>query len=246
MLPLTKGRYTARLADTPQDIACAQSLRHFCFITSRGLVTRAAEADAFEDLGHYIVIEDTLSETLVCCFRLMHFASGQDICASYSAQFYDLSRLSSYPGPMAELSRFCIHQNHPDPDILRLAWAALTRIVDATGVQMLFGCTSFQGADPAKHQAALGLLKDAHIAPALWRPAQKSPHAYPFVQTLHATPKHALTTMPPLLRTYLAMGGWVSDHAVIDTTLNTLHVFTGLEIAAIPPNRARLLRALAT
>jgi hypothetical protein len=41
------------------------------------------------------------------------------------------------------------------------------------------------------------------------------------------------------------MGGWVSDHAVIDRQMNTLHVFTGLEIAAIPPNRARLLRALA-
>jgi len=27
--------------------------------------------------------------------------------------------------------------------------------------------------------------------------------------------------------------------------MNTLHVFTGLEIAAIPPARARLLRAVA-
>jgi L-ornithine Nalpha-acyltransferase len=51
-----------------------------------------------------------------------------------------------------------------------------------------------------------------------------------------------MLTMPPLLRTYLAMGGWVSDHAVVDRDLNTLHVFTGLEIRAIPPARARLLR----
>ena len=49
--------------------------------------------------------------------------------------------------------------------------------------------------------------------------------------------------MPALLRTYLGMGGWVSDHAVIDRTLNTLHVFTGVEISAIPKSRARLLRA---
>ena len=54
-----------------------------------------------------------------------------------------------------------------------------------------------------------------------------------------------MLTMPPLLRTYLMMGGWVSDHAVVDTDLNTLHVFTGLEIAAVPPSRARLLRAVA-
>ena len=51
--------------------------------------------------------------------------------------------------------------------------------------------------------------------------------------------------MPPLLRSYLTMGGWVSDHAVVDRDLNTLHVFTGLEISAIPPARARALRMVA-
>jgi putative hemolysin len=54
--------------------------------------------------------------------------------------------------------------------------------------------------------------------------------------------KQALRKMPPLLRSYLAMGGWVSDHAVIDSELNTLHVFTGVEIDRVPAGRARLLR----
>jgi putative hemolysin len=54
-----------------------------------------------------------------------------------------------------------------------------------------------------------------------------------------------MRAMPPLLRSYLAMGGWVSDHAVVDRDLGTLHVFTALEIAALPPARARRLRALA-
>ena len=39
------------------------------------------------------------------------------------------------------------------------------------------------------------------------------------------------------------MGGWVSDHAVVDNDLGTLHVFTGVEISRIPAARARLLRA---
>lgn len=51
--------------------------------------------------------------------------------------------------------------------------------------------------------------------------------------------------MPPLLRSYLALGGWVSDHAVVDPGLQTMHVFTGVEIGAIPPARRRLLRATA-
>jgi L-ornithine Nalpha-acyltransferase len=39
-----------------------------------------------------------------------------------------------------------------------------------------------------------------------------------------------LPRLPPLLRTYLGMGGWVSDHAVVDRELDTLHVFTCVEV----------------
>ena len=191
------------------------------------------------------LIEDLQTASMVCCFRLMSFASGAKITASYSAQFYDLSRLSAYPSALAELGRFCIHPDHPDPDILRLAWGALTRIVDETGVELLFGCTSFEGSDPANYHDALALLKARHVAPDHLRPGQKSPDAFAFADHKPDL-KRALIGMPPLLRTYLMMGGWVSDHAVIDNALDTLHVFTGLEIAAIPPARARVLRALAS
>ena len=57
-------------------------------------------------------------------------------------------------------------------------------------------------------------------------------------------PRRAMAAMPPLLRSYLAMGGWVSDHAVVDPAMQTMHVFTGVEVAAIPPSRKRLLRAV--
>jgi putative hemolysin len=55
--------------------------------------------------------------------------------------------------------------------------------------------------------------------------------------------KAALRAMPPLLRSYLAMGGWVSDHAVVDRDLGTLHVFTGLEVGGVPEARIQALRA---
>ena len=56
--------------------------------------------------------------------------------------------------------------------------------------------------------------------------------------------KKANADMPPLLSTYLLMGGWVSDHAVIDRDLNTMHFFTAIDIKAIPQELKRLLRAL--
>jgi len=57
--------------------------------------------------------------------------------------------------------------------------------------------------------------------------------------------KLAMRRMPPLLRSYLLLGGWVSDHAVIDRDLNTLHVFTGVEISRVPAARRRLMRPAA-
>ena len=112
---------------------------------------------------------------------------------------------------------------------------------------MLFGCSSFHGTDAEYYADAFAMLKERHIAPRRWLPRIKAPNVFRFAQRLRRAPdrKRALKTMPPLLRSYLTMGGWVSDHAVVDTDLNTLHVFTGLEIRAIPPARARALRAVA-
>jgi putative hemolysin len=147
---------------------------------------------------------------------------------------------------MIEMGRFCIRPGRQDADILRLAWAALTALVDAGGVEMLFGCSSFRGTEAGAYDDAFALLREKHLAPRRWRPRVKAPAVVRFAEGLRARPdpKRAVARMPPLLRSYLQMGGWVSDHAVIDRDLGTLHVFTGLEVAAIPPVRARLLRHL--
>jgi len=113
---------------------------------------------------------------------------------------------------------------------------------------MLFGCSSFTGTEAAAYLDAFALLKERHIAPRRWLPRVKAPAVFRFARMLKLRKpdlRAAMQAMPPLLRSYLAMGGWVSDHAVVDRDLNTMHVFTGLEIRAIPPARKRLLRAVA-
>ena len=172
---------------------------------------------------------------------------GCDIGRSYSAQYYELSALAGFDGKMVELGRFCIDPDFAgDPDILRLAWGALTQFVDDEGVKMLFGCSSFAGTRTDGYLDAFAMLKERHLGPARWLPKVKAPDVFRFARRLRRKPdaRRALLTMPPLLRTYLLMGGWVSDHAVVDRDLNTLHVFTGLEISAIPAARAKALRAV--
>jgi len=248
MRSLLRGRFQARLAEGAADLAAAQTLRHLAFRALRGIGPAIGrDADAFDAACLHVLVEDMRSGTLVCCFRLMPLEGGQ-IGQSYSAQYYNLDALLAFDGPIMELGRFCIHPAWKDPDILRVAWGAMTQLVDARGVELLFGCSSFDGSEAERHAEALALLKDAHIAPKRWLPRVKAPDVFRFARALRGRKpdvKRAMLAMPPLLRTYLLMGGWVSDHAVVDRDLNTLHVFTGLEIRAIPPARARLLRAVA-
>lgn len=245
-LTLTKGCYTARFARTDEDLRAAQGLRYLSFRTRTGRET-GSDCDAFDSLCRHVLIEERESDQIVCCYRLLGLNSGAEINRSYSAQFYDLSALAGFDRPMIEMGRFCVHPQWNDPDVLRLAWGAMTTLVDQEGVELLFGCSSFPGTEPDRYLDAFALLKDRHLAPDHWRPGKRAPHVYDFAQHLTSAPdmKRAQTTMPPLLRTYLLMGGWVSDHAVVDYDLGTLHVFTGVEVRAVPPGRAKLLRAMA-
>jgi len=242
MLSLRKGRYVARTALDAQDILAAQALRHRCFRS--GNLAEGIDCDSYDTICKHILIEDQHTGDLVCCFRLLPLENGADVNLSYSAQYYELSALSEFEGPMVEIGRFCIDPAYTDPDILRIAWGAMTKYIDENNVEMLFGCSSFQGTEAAQYYDAFAFLRDRHLAPKRFLPQVKSPSIFRFSQHLRRQPdaKRAMKAMPPLLRSYLAMGGWVSDHAVVDQDLGTLHVFTGLEICAIPPARARLLR----
>lgn len=242
MLVRGRSRYEARFAAGEADIAAAQALRHRAFLGGEG-----RDTDHFDAICRHVLVEEVRTGRLVCCFRFLPLSDGAEISRSYSAQYYELSALEGFSGKMVEMGRFCIDPEVNDPDILRVAWGAMTRFVDEEGVEMLFGCSSFAGTDAQSYADAFAMLKERHLAPKRWLPKVKAPDVFRFARRLRRQPdaKRAMLTMPPLLRTYLVMGGWVSDHAVVDRDMNTLHVFTGLEIAAIPPARARALRAVA-
>lgn len=244
MFDLQKGKYQARLASSSADVSKAQALRHRAFFDADPTRT---DADDFDPHCSHVLIEDVSNGALVCCFRMMDLPDGSAIEASYSAQYYELSGLKGFTGPMVEMGRFCMDPTVSDPDILRVAWGAMTQYVDARGVELLFGCSSFKGVEAENYKDAFALLKAHHLAPKRWLPKVKAPNVFRYAQKLRRKPdtKNAMRVMPPLLKTYLMMGGWVSDHAVVDQRMNTLHVFTGIEIGAIPPARKRLLRAVA-
>ncbi len=234
MQALAKGNYLARFAEAGADVLRAQELRWRAFRAARRPgAAGGRDADEFD----------------------------REIGRSYSARHYDLSALAAWPGRMVEMGRFCLDPACRDPDVIRILWGAVTRLVEAEGAGLLFGCTSFRGTDAGPYRDAFAMLGKHHRAPERWLPKVKAPRVVRFDRGFGDEigggpgrgPGHPagdagrapMRCLPPLLKSYLAMGGWVGDHAVVDDDLGTLHVFTAVEVSRIPPARARALRALA-
>lgn len=237
---LHRGAYVARASECSADLVRAQAFRAKCF----GLGV-PVDRDEFDGRCLHILIEHGETGVLVGCFRLLTL-DAEEIHDSYAAQYYDVSALARFEGRVVEMGRFCIDATCRYSDVLRLAWAAMTQYVERSDTKLLFGCSSFAGIEAAAYLDVFALLKAQHLAPANWSPGIKAPEVFRFASRLRrkADFKKALAQMPPLLRSYLTMGAWVSDHAVIDRQMNTLHVFTAIEISAIPAARKARLRAL--
>lgn len=238
--PVRQGDWLVRLAG-PDEMEALKALRGLAF---RG---GGCDSDAFDARCQHLWVERRNAGQVgpLATARLQIHAPG-DLARGYAAQYFDLRGLALAPGPALELGRLCAHPDHATPEALRLIWAGVTRLAERAGAARLIGCTSFAGTDPAAFSAGLALLAARHLGPETLRPAALAVESVDF--TTHSAPPpgpEAMGQLPPLLRVYLSLGGWVGNHLVIDRDLGTCHVFTCCEIATMPESRKRLLRALA-
>ena len=129
-----------------------------------------------------------------------------------------------------DLSDHCLIFDKENDDKL-----VLQSLISSGGINFIFGCTSFVGADNPKHLESLGFLGKNQLADPKLLIKTKSSLAID-IKNKVADVNQGNTTknfLPPLLRFYLRLGGRVSDHAVIDRDLDTLHVFTYVNLKNI-------------
>ncbi len=185
------------------------------------------DGDRFDVPASHLTVER--GGALAACARLT-VQEADAIAVGYTAQFYDLRAFAGSFSRALEVGRICLDPDCTDPEVPRLMLAVMAQIVTEAGVDVLYGCSSFP-ADGA------GMVRLAgHVAPDNWRPGRLAPETI-------VLPR-APGPLPPLLRAWLSLGAGVSDHAVVDRDLDTLHVFTALPVAAIPARRARLLTGM--
>ena len=241
---LRLGNLEVRLTENAAERDAAQALRYRVFYDEMGasptpeMKTRARDFDALDELCEHLLVIDTsrkdLMDRVVGTYRLIRRATAEKFGRFYSEEEYDIGPLKTYPGEVLELGRSCIDANYRTRPTMQLLWRGLAGYVARHDIKILFGCASLPGIDIKSHAEALSYLYYHHLAPPALR-AVALPHRYVEMRLLpkeKVDPESGLrlirprmfNALPPLIKGYLRVGGYVGDGAVIDEQFNTTDI----------------------
>ncbi|MFT8718117.1 GNAT family N-acetyltransferase [Acetobacter sp.] len=233
---LRGGNLGVRIASTPEEIDAAQALRYRVFFEEMGAVPdeRAAllkrDVDEFDEYAdHLLVIDHAISsgaEGVVGTYRLMQGDAAQRLGRFYSESEFDISVLKEFPGRLLEVGRSCVDVRYRGRAAMQLLWRGIASYIFLHKIDVLFGCASLAGTNPDELGEELTYLYHNHLAPPALR-VKALPDRR--VEMLRLDPhtvdrRRALTRLPPLIKGYLRLGGYVGDGAVIDPVFKTTDV----------------------
>jgi putative hemolysin len=236
VVDIVSGPLQVRLAETVADIEAAQALRYRIFYERMGarpapeMALCRRDFDAFDDICDHLLVLDSSrgdgAEAVVGTYRLIRRDAAQRHGTFYSAAEYDIAPLLAYPGEILELGRSCVEPSYRPRPVLQLLWSGIAAYVFHYQIALLFGCASLPGTDPDALAAPLSYLYHHHLAPPALR-ARALTERYVDMRRLDAgsiDPVRTPGTLPPLIKGYLRVGGFVGDGAVIDEQFNTTDV----------------------
>lgn len=227
---------TIKLADTDAEIRAAQRLRYRVFVQEMGALTSEEnhalelEKDDFDQYFDHLILIDTSNpdpmENVVGVYRLMRGEVAVAGAGFYGADEYNLDKLLQGERRTMELGRSCVHPDFRGGTALQMLWNGLGEYVLQHKIEILFGVASFHGTDVPEHEQALSFLHHRHLAPEDLRvTAQPNNRAdMNIIPNDQIDKLAALRQMPPLIKAYLRLGGFVGDGAFIDHSFNTIDV----------------------
>lgn len=244
---LKSGSLEVRLATTAEDIDAAQALRYHVFYEEMGatptpeMKARHRDFDAYDEYcDHLLVIDHMRKEgnQVIGTYRLIRREAAGKCGGFYSRCEYDISRVLEYPGEILELGRSCIDAEYRTGAVMQILWRGLSAYIFRYDVALMFGCASLPGNDPSAHAVPLSYLYSHHLAPPALR-TKALPERYVDMRmlpreafnpnvafdALKLDPRSGSNSLPPLIKGYIRVGGFVGDGAVIDHQFNTTDVF---------------------
>ncbi len=248
------GPLEVRLARTARDVRRAQRLRYKVFYEEMSALPDAAarlarrDVDSFDAICDHILVLDYEAGRMVLgrrkpkvvgTYRLLR----QDV-ANRHGGFYTQSEfnvspiIEAHPGlRFVELGRSCVLKSYRNKRTVELLWHGVWTYILRNRIDVMFGCASLEGTDPLALALPLSFLHHNALAPQEWR-GRALPGRYVTMDRMakaDISPKAALQSLPPLIKGYLRLGGFVGDGAVVDAQFGTTDVLIVLPVSVISP-----------
>ena len=236
IVKVVAGDFEVRLAETAAEIDAAQALRYRVFydeMKARPTPEMARLRRDFDDFDpacdHLLVLDRRRgegAEGIVGTSRLIRRPAAAKIGRFYSAAEYDIAPLINYPGEILELGRSCIEKDARNTATMQMLWRGIALYAFHYNIQVMFGCASVPGTDPQQHALPFSYLYHHHLAPPEIR-VRALDSRYVKMDTLAPgsyDERKAMARVPPLIKGYLRLGGFVGNGAVIDAQFNTTDV----------------------
>jgi L-ornithine Nalpha-acyltransferase len=236
LVDIVSGPLQVKLAETAADIDAAQALRYRIFYDTMGarplpgMEQARRDTDGYDPICDHLLVLDhdrgSGAEAVVGTYRLIRREAAERVGSFYSAAEYDIAPLTAYPGEILELGRSCVDAGYRHRPVMQLLWSGIAAYVFHYEIALLFGCASLPGTDAEALAASLSYLYFHHLAPPALRP-RALPERYIDMRRLDPgalDPVRMLAALPPLIKGYLRVGGFVGDGAVIDDQFNTTDI----------------------
>lgn len=233
---LKTGSLEVRLAETAAELDAAQALRYRIFYEEMqakpDATTEAArrDVDAYDaQCDHLLVLDHSLGEgadAVVGTYRLIRKPAADAVGGFYTRDEFNIAPLLALKGNLLELGRSCVDIRYRTRPTMQLLWRGIASYVFHYDIALMFGCASLPGVDPDAHKLALSYLHHYHLAPEEMRP-RALPDRFVALDRMPKDAidmKRALADLPPLIKGYLRLGGFIGDGAVIDHQFNTVDV----------------------
>lgn len=233
---LRSGNLAVRLAETESERNAARALRYYVFYEEMGAIpTENVSAlqqdyDKYDDVSDYLLVLDYSKtsdhERIVGTYRLIRKEQANKVGGFYSRSEYDISALEEFPGNLLEVGRSCVHPAYRNRSVMQLLWEGIAAYIFYYRIDILFGCASFPGTDPKKYADVLTYLYQTQLAPPALLVKALPERRVNMLQVDPSTLDYRMCQLllPPLIKGYLRLGGYVGDGAVIDYQFNTTDV----------------------
>lgn len=233
------GPYTVETITSHEDLVRIIELRHHSFVEDFAMAAPAnwVDTDQYDLLADHVIVKHVDSKEILGTYRI--------VCSEFSDRFYsqeqfEIQKLRELPEVKIELGRACIHREHRNGVTLNLIWKGLARYATVVNARYMFGCASVKTVSPELAYSMFWHLYPFYFKDTL-RSAVLPNYNCPKPTGIDSLPtwREVEASIPPLLRSYLQAGAYISSEPALDALFGCVDFLTALDLKEINPKYHR-------